>query len=273
MATIVSALSALDEPRHRAEFYRMWRAGYSAAFPHPRSFETMGARQSPLTEGARTWLLAGTNAGKGVADLVEGGGSRFEEFERALLALGEESGRLDDALRLLGDFYAKKQQLMNAVKKQMTYPLFTGLAASFIAPLPLLWYGATLTAYFVSAFSVAGLLVLGAGGIVAGVAASYGRKPPMARARLARALATAIDAGLPLPRALRLAADASASPDIRVHVSRYSERQLATMSISEALAGCPHMSPDLAGTIQVAEKTGDFRPLSRLAELYEDGFR
>lgn len=250
----------------------MWRAGYVAAFPHPKSLDTMGPRQSEATEIARQWLLEGTEKGKGIADLVRAGGKRFEDFERALLTLGAESGRLDDALRLLGDFYMKKQQLMNAVKKQLTYPMFTGVAACFIAPFKLAFDG-NLSAYFIAAFGGTTLLIAMGGGIVAAVAAAYGRKPAMARARMARALATAVEAGLTLPRALRMAADASASPEIRAHVTRYSEKQLGSQSVATTLAGCPHLTPDFVSFLQTAEKTGDFTTLSRLAELYEDGFR
>ncbi len=270
--SVFSAFNALDDGRHRSEFYRMWRAGHSAAFTHPKSFETMGPRESAQTESVRQWLLDGTNRGRGIAELVKSGGKRFEEFERALLTVGEESGRLDDALRLLGDFYMKKHALMVSVKKQMAYPMFTGLAACFIAPFKLAFDG-HVTAYFVAAFGGVTVLLAGAGGLIAGVAAAYGRKPPMARARMARALATAIEAGLTLPRAVRLAADASANPEIRAFVLSQSEKQLSSRSIAASLDGCPHLSPDFRGFIQTAEATGDFSPLSRLAELYEDGFR
>lgn len=272
MQTVLAAYRALDDGRHRSEFYRMWRVGHSAAFTHPKSLETMGPRESPPSEDVRAWLLAGTTRGRGVAELVKSGGSRFEEFERTLLTLGEESGRLDSALRLLGDFYTKKHELMLRVKKQMAYPMFTALAACFIGPLMLAFDG-HVTAYFWTAFGGVAVLLLGAGSLVAGVAAAYGRKPAMARARMARALATAVEAGLALPRAVRLAADASANPEIRAFVTRYSEKQLASRPISESLTGCPHLTPEFFGYVQTAEKTGDFAQLTRLAELYEDGFR
>jgi len=272
MATILAALSRLDDGRHRAEFYRMWRAGCSAAFTHPKSLEAMGQRESVDTEAARAWLLDGTARGRGVADLVRAGGARFDDFERALLTLGDEAGRFEEALRLLGDFFTKKHALMQHVKKQMTYPLVTGLAACFIAPLPVLFFG-NAVAYTATAFGAAALLMAGAGGLVAGVAASFGRKPPLARARMARALATAVEAGLTLPRAIRLSADASANPEIRAHVARFSERDLAAGSLSDRLAHCPHLTPDFLAAIRVADVSGDFAALSRLAELYEDGFR
>jgi type II secretory pathway component PulF len=268
----LAAFRSLDDGQHRAEFYRMWALGLEAGFAHPKSLETMGPRPSPDTERVCTWLLEGTTRGKTIVDLVRSGGNRFEEFERALLTVGEESGRLHDALRLLGDFYTKKHQLMLRVKKKLAYPMATGLAACFIAPFPLAFAGRT-SAYLASALGAAALLVATSGGLVAAVAARYGRKPPLARARFARALATAIGAGLTIPRAVRLAADASTNPEIRAFVHRQSEKQLSARPMAVSLAGCPHLTPDFMSMLDVAEKTGDFTPLAGLADLYEDGFR
>jgi type II secretory pathway component PulF len=269
---IRTALVELDDGRHRAELYRMWSTAYNAGFTHPQSLETMGPRASPRTEDARRWLLQGTTRGRDVATLARAGGARFDDFERALLVFGDEAGHLDDALRLLGDFYMNKHQLMLWVKKKMAYPFFTALAACFVAPFPLFFFGHT-AAYFASAFAGVTALLVFARTILTAVAAHYGRAPALARARMARALATAIQAGLPLPRALRLAAGASSHPGIRRHVHALSEHRLATSSISDSLAGCPHLTPEFGAILATAERTGDFTPLARLAELYEDGFR
>lgn len=266
------AFRDLDDGRHRAEFYRLWTRASAAGFTHPRSLEVMGPRDSPRTEAVRQWLLAGTRRGRDLASLVREGGGRFEDFERALLTLGEESGQLDDVLRLLGDFYTRKHRLMVWVKKQLAYPLFTVLIGCFIVPFPLLFFGSA-RAYALVAFTGVALLLLGSEAIVAALASRYGRKPPLARARMARSLATAVEAGLTLPRAVRLAADASANAAIHDFVARIPERQLATTSIGDSLARCPHITPELAAVLATAERTGDFSPLTRLAELYEDGFR
>jgi type II secretory pathway component PulF len=260
---IIVAMRTLDDGRHRAEFYRMWRAGYSAGFTHPKSLEVMGPRGSKITETIRNWILDGTKKGRGLAELVRTGAAPFEDFERALLTSGEESGRLDDALRLLGDFYTAKHKLMLWVKKKMAYPFFTLLAACFIAPFPLFWFGHT-ALYVLSAFGGVALLLLYSASIVAAVAASHGRQPPMARARLA---------GLTLPRALRLAADASANPQIRNYIMGRREADLAARPVGETMSACPHMTPDFIAILKTAERTGDWTPVNRIAELYEDGFR
>ena len=250
----------------------MWAAGHSAGLTHPASLENMGEREPATVEAVRLWLLAGTRRGGDLATLVRTGGPRFEDFERGLLTLGAESGRLDRTLILLAGFYTKKHQLMLWVRKKMVYPAFTLIAACFVAPLPLLVAGHTV-AYVVIAMTGIGLILVNSSALMGAVAARYGRRPPLARARMARALATAVEAGLPLPRAVRLAADASAHEAIRDFVARVDDHRLATSPLTESLAGCPHLTPDFIAVLATAERTGDYTPLSRLAELYEDGFR
>jgi len=272
MSTFISAFRALDDGRHRAEFYRMWRAGQSAGLTLPHTFETMGPREAPHAEAARRWLLEGTTKGRGITDLVRTGGARFEQFERSLLTLGEESGSLDGALRLLADFYTKKHKLMLWVKKQMAYPFFTALFAAVIWPLQILLFGDPRVYALLAGGSVAAILLAG-GSIVGATARYFGNKPRLARARFARSLATAIEAGLPLARSLRLAADASSNDAIRAYVGKFSERQLMERPVSETMARCPHMMPDLLAVIETAERTGDYTVLARFADLYEDGFK
>lgn len=251
----------------------MWRAGASAGFTIPKILETMGPRSAPHVEAARQWLLVGTRRGEGVASLVKRGGPRFDAFERSLLTLGDEAGSLEESLRLLAEFYVSKHRMMLAVRKQMAYPLFTGICATFIAPFPLLFSG-HVGAYVGTVLLGLTAWVLAGGAIVLAVANWFGRKPAQVRARLARALTTAIEAGLPLGRAVRLAADASADPAVQGFVAAIDERTLSGRPIAETLAHCPHMSPDFLAVLQVAELTGDFSgSIGRLAALYEDGFR
>jgi type II secretory pathway component PulF len=96
----------------------------------------------------------------------------------------------------------------------------------------------------------------------------------MVRARFARALATGIEAGLPLPRAIRLAAEAAADPQLSAFVHSMDEHKLAAGTLQETFSGAPHMTADMIGALAVADRTGDFTTtLRKLAELYEDGFR
>lgn len=266
------AFEPLDDGRHRAEFYRLWHATFLAGFTHSKSMDTMGVRASNRTEEARLWVRDGTAQGRDLASLVQSGGSRFEDFERALITLGDETGRLEEVLRQLADFYARKHKLMLWVKKRMAYPLFTAIAACFVVPFPLLYFGYP-AAYLISALTAVLLLLLSAQSIVSAVAARYGRNPQLARARMLRALATAIMAGITLPQAVRLAGAASSNREIERFVGSIDERRLGTTSMRDSLSGCPHLTPDFLAVLATAERTGDFTPLQRLADLYDDGFR
>ena len=230
-------------------------------------------RDSPRVEAARQWVIALTSRGEDLGSVVRKGGKRFEEFERSLLTLGDESGSLEESLRLLAEFYERKHRLILKVKKQMAYPMYTMLLASFIGPFPLLFFGHTLL-YLASVGSSLAWLVLFGGALLLGVANRYGRKPALVRARFARALATGIEAGLPLGRSLRLAANASADAQLVAYMTSIDDRTLSTTALAETMVSCPHMTPDLLAVIQVAERTGNFtHSLRKLADLYEDGFR
>ncbi|MEO8620566.1 MAG: type II secretion system F family protein [bacterium] len=273
MQSFLTAWRRLDDGRHRSEFYRMWRAGASAGFTVPKILETMGPRETPHIEAARQWLLHGTRRGESVASLVAIGATHFEGFERALLALGDESGTLEESLRLLADFFASKHRMMLRVRKRMAYPLFTGICATVIAPFSLLFFG-HVAAYVVTVLLGLTAWIVAGGAIVFAAANRFGRKPTLVRARLARALTTAVEAGLPLGRAIRLAADASADPSVQGFINAIDERTLSDRPIAETLANCPHMSPDFLAVLQVAERTGDFSgSIGKLATLYDDGFR
>ena len=251
----------------------MWLSGASAGFTVPRIMDLMGPRPAPQVERLRRWLLDGSTRGDDVTTLVKRGGTRFDSFERSLLLLGDESGSLEQSLRLLAEFYLKKYQLMLFVRKQMAYPLFTGIIATFVAPFSLLYFGHVAAYVAIVAVGLTGWVLAG-GSIVLWAANRYGRAPRLVRARLARALTTAIEAGLPLARSLRLAADASADSDVARYVASIDDRALGGSSIVSTLARCPHMTPDFLAVLDVAERTGDFSgSIGRLATLYEDGFR
>lgn len=251
----------------------MWRAGAHAGFTHERSLTTLGARGAPHVEEMRLWLLDGARRGQRVTYLVNTGGKRFEPMERAVLVMGEETGTFEDGLRMLADFYHAKHRLILWVKKQMAYPLFTALCMVFIAPFPLLYFG-HVGAYAAFVFTGSTAALTAGGSLVLAVAQSYGKRPPLVRARFARGLATGVEAGLPLARAIRLAAEAAADPALSAFVNQMDERQLMAGSLAETFAKAPHMTADLIGAMTVADRTGDFSTtLRRIAELYEDGFK
>jgi type II secretory pathway component PulF len=271
-SSVAAVLRASDDGRDRAEFHRMWRMGVSAGLTHPAILATLRTFRGTTRE-VHAHLLAGTTAGRDVATLVRERRALFEPFEATLLIMGDEAGKLDPVLASLGEFFERQYKMMLAVKKHLAYPMFVSLVAVWLLPLPLVFQG-KVGAYFASvAVAQAGWFFFG-GSVLAGRAQAYQRRPGFVRARFARALSLALGAGLPLGRAVRLAAGASGDPELVRHVARFDERTLVTQSLATTLAGASIITPELMAAVQVAESTGDLRTtLGRLADLYEDGFK
>ena len=80
MPSFLAAYRALDDGRHRAEFYRVWRAGQSAGFTLPQTFTTMGPREASHVEAGRAWLFAGAVEGRGSPTCTRTGSANGASF-------------------------------------------------------------------------------------------------------------------------------------------------------------------------------------------------
>lgn len=268
--TVTQAWNELDTSRYKTEFYRMWYAGHHAGLEHPKALETMDDfRRSPTVAKARQWLLAGTKRRQALATITRAKPELFTPFESAILVLGEETGDLEHCLRLLSDYFAAEHRLILWLKKKMSYPIFNFVAASFIAPFPLLFFGHT-TAYLLTVGSWLALIALAGGGLLLAAARWFRQRPKYVRGRLLRALTIGVEGGLPLGRAIELAVDAPANDAIRAHIGRFTREQLNGQSLSQTFADCPYVDRTMVAAMEVADQTGNYADtLKRLAELYE----
>jgi type II secretory pathway component PulF len=269
--TFVQAWNQLDTAKFKSEFYRMWYSGHHAGLEHPRALETMDDfHRSPTVQKARTWLLQGTKRRQTLATITRAKPELFTPFEAALLVLGEESGALEECLRLLAEYFAAEHRLVLWVKKKMTYPMFNVLAATFIAPFSLLFFGHT-AAYL--GIVVSGLTVelLAGGSLLLAAARWFQQRPKYVRGRLLRALTIGIESGLPLGRAVELAVSATANDAIRKHLARFTREQLAGQPLSRTFKDCPVVPREMTAAMEVAEATGDYSgTLKKMADLYEE---
>ena len=268
--TVTQAWNELDTARHKSEFYRMWYVGHRAGLEHPKALETMDDfRRSPTVQKLRQWMLQGTKRRQALANVTRAKPELFTPFEAAILVLGEESGDLEHCLRLLADYFAAEHRLILWLKQKMTYPIFNAVAASFIAPFPLLFFGHT-TAYLLTVGGWLTLIALTGGGLLLAAAAWFKQRPKYVRGRLLRALTIGMEGGLPLGRAIELAVDATANPAVKAHVARFTREQLNGQSLSRTFTGCPFVDRVMVAAMEVGDTTGDYSgTLQRLAELYE----
>jgi type II secretory pathway component PulF len=273
MTTIGHARQAVADAAARAELYRMWVAGQRMGATHPHILEMMGPRaKSATVETLRQELLAGTQRRRTIESIIGENRSLVHPFEAAVLKFGEESGTLEQSLTTLVAHFKAEHQLLSRVWSKLTYPLVVSLAFIVIGPLPLVFMGMTRVYWTMVAGGLAVWYGFG-GGVITGMAATYSNRPEFVLARLGRALAAGIEAGLPLDRVATLAAESTGHPVIIPHVKRQDVRQLATRPLSEVFSGCAAIPGEMIAAMRVAEASGDFSgALRKLADLY-DPFR
>lgn len=232
--TPAAAFRAARAGRDKSQYYREWHLRQRAGLPYP----ALPSPHSPLP------------------------------FEVALVALGKESGKLEEALRLLADYFMAEDKAVLAVLKQATYPMITALAAAFIAPIPLLARGDS-RGYLIALVVALAIWYAAAGGLLLGAIHRHLARPRFVLGRLLRALTIAVEAGLPLGRAAELAAAASGSPEIVAHVRRVGGRT-AAQPLAVTFRGCPHVPFTALAAMEVADATGDYgMTLRKLADLTE----
>src|ERR1019366_8746264 len=256
--TVLGALRSLDDSRHRAELYRAWNTGLAAGLASSAVLDQMGQIAFPSVEEARRYLVVGTGQGKSIAALVKARPTLFAPFEGAVLTAGNEGGTLNQSLRLLTDHFAGEFRRRLKVRDALLYPVFIGLVASFGLPFLLLPKSPVKTYATAIVILLAAFLLLG-GVFISMLAAILLNTNSLTRARFARILASTLEAGLPLGRAVRLSVDASGNRVLRELIAKRTERELATTPLAKLFDGCAEVPAGLMGQMMVADATGDYR--------------
>lgn len=274
MTTLLSAHRAVVDAERRAAFYRSWQAAFGMGATHPNALKNLGMQFGKGdTERLRVYLGDAIETRSTLTDaLKRAPAGMFAPFESALLKLGEETGSLDRSLRMLADWFTGQHRMLVKLWGKSAYPLFLTLFAAVALPLPLVFMDQT-KQYFITAGL--GVLVWWMfGGTVVYLPAKFSAgRGKWVRARLARSLTTAIEAGAPLDRALDLALAAAASPELESCVKRVPLAKRRAQPLSATLSGCPGIPAEMIAAMQVAEQTGNWSgSLGRLGEMYEDGF-
>jgi type II secretory pathway component PulF len=256
--TILGSLRSLDESRHRAELYRAWSTGLAAGLTSNVVLDQMGQIAFPSVEESRRYLVVGTAQGKSITALVKARPNLLAPFEGAVLAAGDESGTLSQSLQLLAGYYAGEYKRTLKVRNAMLYPVFVGLVASFGLPFVVMHKSPAKNYLVAIVVLLVAFLLLG--GIFLSMLAAFSlNTPAMSRARFARVLASTVDAGLPLGRAIRLSVDASGNRALLEHIKKRSERDLSTTPLAKLFDGCAEIPARLMGQLMVADATGDYK--------------
>ena len=256
--TVLGALRDLDESRHRAELYRAWGIGLAAGLAPNVVLDQMGRIAFPSVEEVRRYLVVGTSQGKSVTALVKARPNLFAPFEGAVLATGDESGTLGQALRLLTDHFAGEFKRCLAVRNALGYPVFVGLVAAFGLPFVALPKSPVKTYVVAITVLLAGFLLLG-GVFISILGAISLNTNSLTRARFARVLAMTLEAGIPVGHAVRLSVDASGNRGLSEQIKKRSERELNTTPLAKLFEGCGQVPAGLMGQMMVADATADYK--------------
>jgi len=237
----------------------------------------------------------------------------FTDLEVAMVAAGEEAGNREEIFARLAGFLERDERLRKRLRAALFYPLIVVLAAGalsiylFAAVVPQFAqlfssFGVELSPTMVALFAVSSFcsnpLVIVAGpaalaSIIALLVRALGtvegalavdvvrlRLPLVGHAvrsavlaRLCRVLATMLESGVNLVRALEVAVPVTESPIFARAIDRARERIAGGRagSLDEALAETDLFGPLLLGFVRVGSSAGNVpHMLCKLAEYYEE---
>jgi len=212
-------------------------------------------------------------------------------FDMALLAAGEQSGRLDICCKLLAEYYREHATLVRQAISDLLYPCFILHAAVFINPtLSFLFLGSSLTSFLLSTL---GILVPIYAVVIGLIVACQGRhgerwravvervlahvpligvaRRNLALTRLAAALEALLGAGVSIIDGWRLAATASGSPSLREAVLAWKPGLERGSTPADLLRETPAFPSLFANLYQTGEISGTLEDtLRRLRILYQE---
>ncbi|MEI7728842.1 MAG: type II secretion system F family protein [Verrucomicrobiota bacterium] len=232
--------------------------------------------------------------GRTFADSLEKTGGVVPAFDLALIRAGELSGRLDQCLHLLADYYDDRARLVKQVISELAYPaaLFHFAILSF--PFPDLFVTGNVWVY---AFKTLGVLLPVYGAVLALIYVMQGRhgdawrarieqilhrvpllgkaRKNLALARLAAALEALISAGLPIFKAWDIAVDACGSPALRRAVHSWKPAWASGLTPAQTVQASPEFGDLFKRLYLSGEVSGKLdHELRHLHTLYqEDGTR
>ncbi len=276
-------------PRHlsqRSELYSQLASLLAAGVTLVQALEMI--QRKPPSYSYRqplSAIIANIQAGASFAESLSSLGRWLPSFDLALIQAAEQSGRLAESMRLLGDYYQQRAQFARSFMAQVAYPI---VLVPQLLP-QLVWEGQVLQflqqkmMVFVPLYAAVFLLVFASQGrhgetwralieLFIRPIPTLGRaKRGMALARLAVALEALISAGVSIIEGWQLAADASGSPALRRAVLSWKPRIQAGETPGEMVSrssAFPELFSNLYNTGEISGQLDD--SLRRLHHYYEE---
>lgn len=279
----------------RAEFYHQLAQLTSAGVGITQALEHL--RRNPPDRSYRqpiAGLLDRLAEGCTLSESLRALGGWLPEFDLALLRAGEESGRLDASLRLLGDYYTDRARLARQMIGDLAYPAFLLHFAVFILPFAdffktgnWLVYLAKTGGVLLPLYSVVLAIIYAAQSkhgetwrswmesISQAIPVLGSARRALALARLSSALEALLSAGVSIIEAWELAANASGSPALRRTVLAWRPLVDAGQTPAEVVRVSPKFPELFANQYATGEVSGKLDDSLRGLHQYyqEEGSR
>ena len=211
----------------------------------------------------------------------------FTEFHLAMIAAGEQTGRLDVMMSRLSSALEQEYALRNSIKRETWYPATTLLMSFLLPPVvdvivlhnpklyyqeaiaPLLLFGGVLAAMFVGGRLLSQFKV-GYDWLLATIPGIGGAIRMIALARFSRAIASLYAAGVAIPEALRYSAAATGNAFMAKRMLTAIPALMGGRGIAEALMATNVFPPMVISMLGTGEQTGGLdATMDKVAEYYE----
>jgi type II secretory pathway component PulF len=281
-------------PLHRLHFFfrqlgTLLRAGINPADALDTLSKQSSGKLATVLKETRDHVMAGRPMSAGFQRYPE----VFTPLMMSMIRVGEQTGTLDEQCRQISEYIERDIELRNLIRRETAMPKITVAASVLI---------------ILGANSVIGVLAPGESGlpapiavwtlaVLAGAAAfvfvRFVLPHPTVRrafdgfllslpwfgnmilgfsmAKFGRAFGAMYRAGVPLPQAVELAADACGNEAVRARVRPAGRRLESGQGITETFAATGAFSPIVLDMTRTGETTGNLEEmLTKIAEFYED---
>jgi type II secretory pathway component PulF len=274
----------------RAELYHQLGMMIAAGLTVHKSLEHLQTNppSSDLRAPVSRWLEQ-LNQGHTVTESLRNIGQWTPSFDLALIDAGEQSGRLDACFNLLSVFYRERAQMARQMISDMMYPLFIFNFGIVLFPLIDLVTKGNITRFLFMTVGIAApfyavvfLIIYACQGrhsetwrgkienILGRIPILGTARRDLALARLATALESLLNAGVPIVTAWEMAARASGSPALDRTVRSWKEPLQAGASFSELISSSGRFPELFANLYHTGEVSGTSdQSLIRLHTLYQ----
>jgi type II secretory pathway component PulF len=277
-------------------FFRQLGTMLEAGISPAQSLMTLSKQStSPRLKAVLLEARNGVIEGRPLSIALEQHKGIFTPLMISMVKVGEQGGLLASQCNDLSDYIQRDIELKNTIKKETAYPkivLFGSIFIIMAAQMIVASMGKTTTLdsplnNLSTWFSIAPMIILIVGFVIA-----YRRSPAVqawtqrvlyrlpvvghmlhgfAMAKFGRAFAALYKGGLPIPKAYRLAADATDSESTRERVKPSAALLDEGHSVSEAMIDSGAFSPMVVDMTRTGETTGNLdMMLTKISEYYEE---